>query len=469
MAPGIRPFAGCEGNNISRRRPLPAALLGTAVALAAAVCGAQPAIAEPSSARQPADKPECPIGLTCRYIPAAYAKADPSKPAAYGNYHKADRPRDGDDIRYIVIHDTEERYDRAIARFQDPHTGVSTHYLIRSSDGEITQLVHTKDIAHQAGNYWFNMHSIGIEHEGVLADGAHWYTEAMYQSSARLVRYLAARYHIPLDRDHILGHEEVPGTTPAGVAAMHYDPGPYWDWAHYFDLLGAPLRGAPSDGVAVLAAHVSDPPVVTIAPRFATNTEPLRSCTVNSCTDLPSQGSNVVYLRTEPSADAPLVGDPAVHPDGSPGTTRVADWSARAVAGQSFVVADRRGKWTAIWFGGRLAWLETRVNASEHGPLVTPRPGRSAIPVYGTAYPEAAAYPATVPVTTAVALQYTIPAGQVYLGVEPHRGDFYYATFDGGTVPGYHTLVVGNRRFVEISFNHRRAFVDANDVVIEDY
>jgi hypothetical protein len=36
-------------------------------------------------------------------------------------------------------------------------------------------------------------------------------------------------------------------------------------------------------------------------------------------------------------------------------------------------------------------------------------------------------------------------------------------------VPRYHTLVVGNRRFVEISFNHRRAFVDANDVVIEDY
>jgi hypothetical protein len=290
----------------------------------------------------------------------------------------------------------------------------------------------------------------------------------MYQSSARLVRYLAARYHIPLDREHILGHEEIPGTTPGGVAAMHYDPGPYWDWAHYFDLLGAPLRGASSDGVAVLAAHVSDPPVLTIAPRFATNTEPLRSCTAHSCNDLPPQGSNVVYLRTEPSADAPLVGDPALHPDGSPGTTRVADWSARAVAGQSFVVADRRGKWTAIWFGGRLAWLETRVSGLEHGALVTPRPGRSAIPVYGTAYPEAAAYPATVPVATAVALQYTIPAGQVYLGVEPHRGDYYYAEFDGGTMPGHHTLVMGNRRFVEISFNHRRAFVDADDVVIED-
>jgi N-acetyl-anhydromuramyl-L-alanine amidase AmpD len=117
--------------------------------------------------------------------------------------------------------------------------------VIRSSDGQITQLVHTKDIAFHAGNYWFNMHSIGIEHEGVMVDGARWYTDEMYRASARLVRYLAARYHIPLDREHILGHEELPAATPDRVAAMHYDPGPYWNWAHYFDLLGAPLRSAP--------------------------------------------------------------------------------------------------------------------------------------------------------------------------------------------------------------------------------
>ncbi len=206
---------------------------------------------------------------------------------------------------------------------------------------------------------------------------------------------------------------------------MHYDPGPYWGWAHYFDLLGAPLRGAPSHGAALLAARVTGPPVLTIAPRFDTNVEPLRSCAGGRCADLPPQGSNVVYLRTEPSADAPLVGDPGLHPDGSPGTTGVADWSARAVAGQSFVVAQRRGKWTAIWFGGRLAWLEdrqSRVSPLGYGALITPRPGRSAIPVYGAAYPEAAAYPPTVPVTTVVPLQYTIPAGQVYLGVERGYG-----------------------------------------------
>ena len=108
----------------------------------------------------------------------------------------------------------------------------------------------------------------------------------------------------------------------------------------------------------------------------------------------------------------------------------------------------------------------SRVNAPGYGALITPRPGRSAIPVYGVAYPEAAAYPPTVPVTTAVPLRYTIPAGQFYLGGEPHHGDYYYTQFDGGEKPANHTLVVGNRRFVEISFNHRRAFVDAADVVI---
>ena len=41
---------------------------------------------------------------------------------------------------------------------------------------------------------------------------------------------------------HIIGHDKVPGTTPRNVAGMHWDPGPYWDWEHYFELLGAPLQ-----------------------------------------------------------------------------------------------------------------------------------------------------------------------------------------------------------------------------------
>lgn len=53
----------------------------------------------------------------------------------------------------------------------------------------------------------------------------------------------------------------------------------------------------------------------------------------------------------------------------------------------------------------------------------------------------------------------------IYLGVGRSSGTYYYARFDGADLPDNHTLVVGDRRLVEISFNHRRAFVDVADVL----
>ncbi|NEE28364.1 N-acetylmuramoyl-L-alanine amidase, partial [Streptomyces sp. SID7982] len=81
-----------------------------------------------------------------------------------------------------------------------------------------------------------NSSSVGIEHEGYVDDPA-WYTEAMYRSSAALTKHLAARYAIPKDRSHIIGHSEAPGAT-------HTDPGPNWDWNHYMQL----IDGDPGNG-----------------------------------------------------------------------------------------------------------------------------------------------------------------------------------------------------------------------------
>jgi N-acetyl-anhydromuramyl-L-alanine amidase AmpD len=52
----------------------------------------------------------------------------------------------------------------------------------------------------------------------------------MYASSAALTAAVCARYAIPLDRTHILGHNEAPGAT-------HTDPGSNWDWDHYLELV----------------------------------------------------------------------------------------------------------------------------------------------------------------------------------------------------------------------------------------
>lgn len=174
------------------------------------------------------------VGLAMEYGGSEYGDATWSA-ASSENYTAG---RGGHSIRYIVIHDTEGSYAGAISWFRNPAASVSAHYVIRSSDGDITQMVSEGNTGWHAGNWTYNQESIGIEHEGYYREPARWYTEAMYAASARLVRHLCGKYGIPMDRAHIIAHSEVPGAT-------HVDPGPGWDWDHYMALVrGEPPRPA---------------------------------------------------------------------------------------------------------------------------------------------------------------------------------------------------------------------------------
>jgi hypothetical protein len=101
------------------------------------------------------------------------------------------------------------------------------------------------------------------------------------------------------------------------------------------------------------------------------------------------------------------------------------------------------------------------------GTLVTPRAGLDAIPVYGRAYPEASAYPAGISPQAIVPLQYTIPAGQIYVAKDRMRADYYYApTYTLN--PADHTVVEGQTQYYEIFFNHRISYLMASDVRVVD-
>jgi N-acetyl-anhydromuramyl-L-alanine amidase AmpD len=148
-------------------------------------------------------------------------------PANSNNYTPADRPNSAV-IDKIIIHVAQGSWSGALNWFQNPYSGVSAHYTVRSSDGFVGQSVREKDIAWHAGNWSYNQTSIGIEHEGYVSDPK-WFTETMYDSSARLSAYLCNKYLIPVDRDHIVGHGEVPYPND------HYDPGGNWNWYKYMD------------------------------------------------------------------------------------------------------------------------------------------------------------------------------------------------------------------------------------------
>ncbi|MEE1757066.1 N-acetylmuramoyl-L-alanine amidase [Streptomyces sp. SP18CS02] len=147
--------------------------------------------------------------------------------AARANWRRADRPDDYT-IDRVVIHVVQGSYPTALKVFKNPGHGAATHYVVRK-DGHIAQMIRELDVAFHAGDRDMNERSIGIEHEGFV-DRPQDFTPAMYAASARLTAGICARYGIPVDREHIIGHVEVEGTD-------HTDPGPHWDWDRYMNLV----------------------------------------------------------------------------------------------------------------------------------------------------------------------------------------------------------------------------------------
>lgn len=152
--------------------------------------------------------------------------------------------RGGTPISAVTVHTIQGSYAGAISWAQNCLSNVSYHYVARSSDGQITQMVEEADKAWHVGSA--NPYTIGIEHEGYVDDPV-WYTEAMYVGSANLVKDITVSgYGInPLRTfkgpatagtltlgacTKIKGHQHFPG-------ASHTDPGINWDWEHYYRLI----------------------------------------------------------------------------------------------------------------------------------------------------------------------------------------------------------------------------------------
>ncbi|MFI9081512.1 N-acetylmuramoyl-L-alanine amidase [Streptomyces sioyaensis] len=399
---------------------------------------------------------ECPSGVKCTF--------DPVDSNAH-NHQVANGPDGRGKIRYIVIHDLEGRYEKGIQDFKLPNADTAAHYVM-SSTGAVTQMVPTKDIAYQAGNYWFNMHSVGIEHEGWAAEGAKWYSEKQYQATADLVKYLSEKNDIPLDRQHIIGHDNVPATTSDGVSVMHWDPGPYWDWNRLMKKLGTDDSSGADRVPAVGSA-------VTISPNFATNRQTVQVC--NDLDDNPkpctaqTEPSNFLYVRTHPNTKAPLFTDHALPADLA-GTNRIKNWGSTVQAGQQFVVADAKPGWTAIWYSGSKVWFQNpggmNTKPAKGATIVSAKKGSAKAPVYGLAYPQPSEYPQDLQPSTFGPYDkyYSVPAGQAYVtnAAPVHSDDFFAVTSDRPESK----LVTGSKTYYTIQYNHRVILLDSADTQV---
>lgn len=187
------------------------------------------------------------------------ASADSSLASQYfaacsDNY--SDYSRGSSSIDMVVIHTVQGSYSSCYNWFANCSAGASAHYVVRSSDGQITQMVKEADVAWHAGHWDTNLRSVGIEHEGYIDDPGTWYTDAMYTKSAALTADIASRQGVSLDRTHIIAHYEVPGCSSGsgGGASCHTDPGSGWDWDYYMAL----LNGETSTGAGQIVGVVAD-------------------------------------------------------------------------------------------------------------------------------------------------------------------------------------------------------------------
>lgn len=157
------------------------------------------------------------------------------EPASPSNYTVSDRGLG--DIQRIVIHVAEGGFSSTYQWFKNPAAQASAHYVV-SSSGEVAQMVPERDIAWHAGNWDVNVQSVGIEHAG-YTNRTH-FPDVQYRSSARLAGAITARYLIPPDRHHVIGHNEVPDPFHRGEfggADHHSDPGRTWNWPRYMAYL----------------------------------------------------------------------------------------------------------------------------------------------------------------------------------------------------------------------------------------
>jgi N-acetylmuramoyl-L-alanine amidase-like protein len=299
-------------------------------------------------------------------------------PASRANY--APGKRSASAVRVVVVHVTEGTSAGAISWFRNPRARASANYVV-GRDGAITQMVRDRDVAWHAGNGWFNRHSLGVEHEGYTGV-AGMVTDAEYRASAQLVAALLARSHLPVDRRHVIGHNEVPDPAHPwlrGGFSHHTDPGRYWDWARYLTYVRSYARGV-----------VPPPPVFDVTTTGLTLGQSVAGAVEFEATpageaadhiEFRLDGRTVETLRTPPFAlaggawDTTLVANGghtltahAVAPDG-----RVADASVRVTVANPAVKVPDAGLSAGQVVFGTVRWA----------PKVTGAPARVELLVDG--------------------------------------------------------------------------------------
>lgn len=132
--------------------------------------------------------------------------------------------RNGAPIEYYFVHYVATgTYEGAIDWFKNCSSQVSAHYVIRNSDGEVTQVVAEANRSWSQGVGYYNDRGIGTEHEVLATNLAMWYSDPMLTAAGQLANDVCTRRNIPKVRavaaPGINGHNDVKSTSCPNMTA----------------------------------------------------------------------------------------------------------------------------------------------------------------------------------------------------------------------------------------------------------
>lgn len=175
--------------------------------------------------------------------------------------------RSGNKVYAIVIHFTGggTKSDNFIATknwFMNPRSKASSHYVV-NRDGKIYRFVKDGQVSWHAGlvnkptwkyikkNINPNLYTIGIENV------AYWgqkFTNKQYISLSNLIKDICKRHNIPINRNRIIGHEEIDSISRKG------DPTACMNWKTLFKYINnkKPVKKKEQDKTSLCKSYIDE-------------------------------------------------------------------------------------------------------------------------------------------------------------------------------------------------------------------
>lgn len=188
-----------------------------------------------------------PIAQTARFAGANGLENNVDYTLAIPNYTTCNfnaRPAGSENKYYFVHYIGTGTYQGAISWFKDCSAQVSAHYVIRNSDGQVSQVVPESARAWANGENDANNQGIGVEHEAIVTNLAMWDSEPMLISAGNLAADVCNRNNIPKVRRAqngdrgIYGHSDVRATDCPNLTQARWD-------ALFSKIAGARASAAP--------------------------------------------------------------------------------------------------------------------------------------------------------------------------------------------------------------------------------